>query len=346
MPPTSNTKKCYQILERVEWPSDLPGPNFWKPDYKLLGGLPNELKRELNRVTASGIRFYQKVKHLSAPMISGDTIDPDAIHALQCALDRQDELGNAIKLASEHQTESLIQWVQCRKKSHIGSMHAVVVAEEGELYDAANKEPWEVKLAKMTNEHVDYLRFIFRTVMARIDVVPAKDWNKEKITPTSRECIVSPGQMRGTWFPAAPPVLFWQIDSSLMENSTLKMRQAALALQHQGRVVSAARDKFPVTDQEHFPPVVQIATRALEVTVRSIDLLWIERQERLPEEEEQRLRVWLQQRKDAAADLRFALIEFQIPLDLYDYTVKIDNSAKLYVLRQGDYKEWGKLFLM
>lgn len=167
MPPPSITNKGYEHTQCVEWPNDLLSPNYWRPDSNLISGLPKELKGRVGSVTESGIRFYQKVKHKPAPMISGDKTDPDAIHALQFALDRQDELEHAIRPPKEHPTEPLMLWLQERKKSHVKSMQAVVVAEEGEMYDVANKAPWEIKLAKMTNEHVEHLRFIFRTVMAR-----------------------------------------------------------------------------------------------------------------------------------------------------------------------------------
>lgn len=95
----------------------------------------------------------------------------------------------AIKSPNEHVTESLTLWLQDRKKSHVKSMQAVVVAEK-EMYDEANKEPWEVKFGKMTNEHVDQLRFIFRTVEARIDFVPAGESDVEKIQSTFKEALV------------------------------------------------------------------------------------------------------------------------------------------------------------
>ena len=59
-------------LGTVEWPDDLPGPNFWIPQSSLIWDLPKELKEYVGRVTDSGKRFYQKVKRKQAPMIFGD----------------------------------------------------------------------------------------------------------------------------------------------------------------------------------------------------------------------------------------------------------------------------------
>ena len=67
----------------------------------------------------------------------------------------------------------------------------------------------EVKLAKMTNEHVDQLRFIFRTVMARIDFVPkATESKNEKIEPTFQEAIIEFKVDSGIAFPDAPSESF------------------------------------------------------------------------------------------------------------------------------------------
>ena len=49
------------------------------------------------------------------------------------------------------------------------------------------KNPWEVKLGKMTNEHVDQLRFIFRTVVARIDFFGVGESDVEKIQSTFKK---------------------------------------------------------------------------------------------------------------------------------------------------------------
>ena len=102
--------KGYDHLEPVECPKDLLGPNYWKPDSKLLWDMPKAIKEDVGRVSESCVRFYQKVKRQQAPMIRGDIDDPDAIHALKFALDRQDELENAIKPPNEHMTEPLMVW--------------------------------------------------------------------------------------------------------------------------------------------------------------------------------------------------------------------------------------------
>ncbi|KAF6224618.1 hypothetical protein HO173_012961 [Letharia columbiana] len=347
MPPPPNTKKGYEHLERLEWPEDLLGPNYWKPNSTLISELSQDFKGKVGRVTESCIRFYQKVNHQQAPMISGDKNDPDAIHALQFAMNRQDELEKAIESPNEHPTQPLLLWLYERKRSLVKAMQAVVVAEEGEMYDLANKEPWKAKLADMTSEHVEHLRFIFRTVMARIDIVLGDKANvkSEKIQPTPRVAIVQPG-VTGINFPTAPSVSFWKIDNSLMENSTLEMRQAALATYHQGRVMSAGRNNIPVTEPKPLPPVFNVTVRAMSLTIRSIDLVWVERQGGLPKAKERRLLAWLRERKNAAVDLRFAFIEFHLPLELHRRTVQIDNFGLIFVSKKGKYSEWGRLFLL
>lgn len=345
----SDTEKSYEHLKLVTWPKDLLGPNHWRPESNLVWHLPKELKETVGRVTESGIRFYQKVKHQKAPKIPGDKTDPDAIHALKFALDRQDELEREIKAHNEYPTEltkSLLLWLQERKRTLVMSMYAVVVAEKGEMYDEANKEPWGLKLVKMTNEDVEYLRFIFRTVMARIDLVPAGKLDVDQIQPNYKEAIVQPEEDSMVSFPPAPPVSYWKIDDSLMENPTLKMHQAQLALYHQGRVLSAVWAKMPDTEQEYSRPLFDVTVRALHLTIRNIDLVWMERQKGLPKEEEERLFVWLLERKNVAVDLRFALMEFQLPPELDRCIVKFDNSGMVYVLRNSGFREWGKLSLI
>ena len=335
MPRRLISEKYYNHLERVEWPEDLLGPNWWRPKPELLWDLPIDLKQTVGRVTASGIRFYQKVKHLSAPCIPGDNTDPDTIHALLFALDRQDELEAAIKASTEHQNEPLKQWLQDRKKSHVKSMQAVVVAEEGEMYDLANRQAWEMK---MTNGQVDHLRFIFRTVMARIDIAP--EWDVGKVQPTCDVSVVQVNKGSDIVFPASPPVSSWK-DDALMENSDLKIRQAAMALYHQGRVLSACWARLGST----IPlPVIEVIIRALHLTMRSIDLVWIKREQDLPKEEEERLLAWLRERKTLTVELRFALIAYHLPEKSYDRKVKIDVSGTIFEMKKdGGYVDRGRL---
>lgn len=347
MHPSSKLEEDCRYLAPVKWPEDLLGPNYWVPKASLLWDLPKELKEQVGRVTDSGKRFYQKVKHQPAPMIFGDKdVDPDAVHALLFALDRQEELGNGITAAKEHSTESLMLWLQERKKSHVRSMQAVVIAEEGEMYDEANKEPWEGKLSKMTNEHVEYLRFIFRTVMARIDTVRTKAEDVEIIQPTYKEAIVKLEEGAIFSLPNAPSVSFWKIDESLNKDAPLKMCQALLALYHQGRVLSAGWANLPLTKQKHFTSMWAATVRAMTLTIRHVDLVWIERRKGLPKEEEERLLAWLQAKKDAAADLRLSLVRFQLSPKFDGRTVKFDNSGNTSVLENGEYLGAGQMFLL
>ena len=184
---TLNLVYNYDHLKRLEWPKDLPGPDHWKLDTNL-SGLSNELKEMADRATESAIRFYQKANGSPAPMLRGETRDPDAIHALKIAVDRQDELERAIKPPTERLTELLMSWLQERKRSLLGSMDAVVCraiesavsrlrepvvpAEERKMYDdTIREEAYNVKSGKMTDEQVEYLRFDFRCVMNRVDGV-------------------------------------------------------------------------------------------------------------------------------------------------------------------------------
>lgn len=326
-------------LGTVEWPDDLLGPNFWIPQSSLIWDLPKELKEYVGRVTDSGKRFYQKVKRKPAPMIVGDKdVDPDAAHALLFAIDRQDELENAIKAAKEHLTDPLMLWLQERKRSLVKSMQAVVVAEQGELYDAANKEPWQVKLSKMTNEHIDHLSFIFRTVMARIDAVATKADDVEIIRPTYKEAIVRPEERDDkVIFPNAPSVSFLKIDDSLKKDAPKKMCQALLALHHQGRVLSTAWANLPPKEDPNWGSVWNVVAAALTLTYRLIDLVWIERQKNLPKEEEARLVAWLQEKKEVVSELQLAILKSLILPTLDERTIKIDNSGNLFELIKGKF---------
>ena len=97
------------------------------------------------RVMDSAIRFYQKVTGSLALMLRGDTKDLDTMHALKFA--RWDEHETAIEPRKEGLIELLMSWLQGRKRSLVGLMKAVVVAEEGKLYDdterALKNEYWE-----------------------------------------------------------------------------------------------------------------------------------------------------------------------------------------------------------
>lgn len=334
----------YDHLEPVEWPKDLLGPNYWRPDSKLVWDMPNEIKEGVGRVTRSCIRFYQKVKHQQAPMIPGDVDDPDAIHALNFALDRQDELEKAVELPNEHITEALITWLRERKRSLVKSMQAVVVAEKGDMYDEATTEPWEVKLAEMTNEHVDRLRFIFSTVMARIDFVAKTESRDEEIQPTFHEVIIVVKKESDIDFLPAPSESCWKIDDSLMENSTLKMRQAGLALYHHGRVLGATWPKLWNNEQESFLTNFRIIIRAMNLMIRNIDSIWVERRQDLPKEEEKGLLVQLRELKDTAIKLSFTLIRFPLPTEYDKRTVKIDSFGFMSVKDKDKYFAKSRFF--
>lgn len=323
-------------IDHVDWPEDLPGPNHWRIDSNIFCDVPDDIKEEVKRVVESSIRFYQKVKRQPAPMIHGDIADPDATHALEFALDRQDELEKAIKQPYDHVAEKVMVWLQERKKSFVKSMKALVFREGGEVYDEANRKPWEVKLGKMTNEHVDQLRFIFRTVMARVNWVHTREEpHKEKIQSTFEEAIVQYEEDSDIEFQAAPSGSFWKMDDSLMENSTLKMSQAALALYHHGRVLSASWANLP--NIENDPNLFNMIIRAIYLTIRSIDLIWVEREQNLAKDKEERLLTRLRECKDIVVGLRFKLIESQLSSTYDGHTVKIDNSGFISVMVKGEY---------
>ena len=325
-------------LQDVKWPEDLLGPNYWRPDYTITWDVPENIKEQVKMVAESSVRFYQKVKRQPAPMIRGDNADPDATHALEIALNRQDELETAIKPLNDHVIEKVMMWLQERKKFLVKSMQAVVVAERGEMYDEASKRPWEVKLGKMTIEHVDQLRFIFRTVMARIDLDLMGKPHIEEVQSTFDTAIVQ--YQENIQFPAAPCGSSWKIDDSLMENSTLKMRQAALALYHHGRVLSATWANLANMDKELWDLII----RAVVLTIRSIDLIWIERKQDLAKEEEKRLLARLRECKDTVVGLRFNMIDSQLSAAYHHHTVKIDNSGRIFVKENGEFLESGRWY--
>ena len=329
----------YNHLQHVKWPEDLLGPNHWRPDYTIVCDVPENIKEHVKQVAESSVRFYQKVKHQPAPMIRGDNADPDATHALAIALNRQDELETAIKQLNDDVTEKVMMWLQERKKSFVKSMQAVVTAERGEFYDKANRKPWEVKLGKMTSEHVDQLRFIFRTVMARIDFDPMGKSPIEEIQSTLEAVIIQYEENSEIQFHAAPCGSSWKIDDSLMENSTLKMRQAALALYHHGRALSASWANMPNIVKE--PELFDTIIRAVYLTIRSIDLVWVERKQDVAKEEE-RLLAWLRECKDTVVYLRFDLIDSQLSAAYDHHTVKIDNYGMIFVKENGEYLESGE----
>ena len=329
----------YKHLKRVEWPKDLLGPNHWKLDQNL-SGLPKELKEMAGRVTESAIRFYQKVKGSPAPMLHGDTKDPDTIHALKFALDRQDELETAIKPPKEKLTELLMSWLQGRKRSLVSSMEAVVIAEEGELYDDTNRERWNVKLGKMTDEQVEHLRFMFRCVMDRVDAVRVEERKWKGIAP--HYCAKRRVFEKEGW--CAMPVVkenpFWKIEDSIMGSLTSKAHEAALALYHQGRVFNGAWAKMLATYKDEIPTSIVIE-RALNLVMQNIDLVWIDRPKGWSKEEEERLSGWLIDRKSAAGTYRLHWTERHISHDLDGQTIQVDTKGLIYVMKKGGFEVWG-----
>ena len=339
----------YEHLKRVEWPKDLLGPNHWKLDPNL-SDLSKELKEMAGRVTASAIRFYQKVKGRPANRILGDTTDPDTIHALKFALDRQDELETVIKPPKERLTELLMSWLQERKKSLVKSMEVVVVAEEGEMYDDTNREPWNMKIAKMTDEQVENLRLVFRRVMARIDAGPEGILQSEEIRSSyqAKTKVKKQGEMIA--MPVEPKDPTWKIEESIMGNPTSKARKAALALDYQGRVFNVAWARMLATEDDALGedvtlPLFAVISRALYLVMRNIDLVWMERPKGGSEEEEERLFTWLLEMKTAAMWYRLYWTEYQISPALNGKTVKFDNNGMSFIMENGVFEVWGKLCL-
>ena len=330
----------YEHLKRVEWPKDLPGPNHWRLDQNL-SGLSNELKEMAGFATESAIRFYQKVKGSPAPKIRGDTKDPDTIHALKIALDRQDELETAIKPPKERLMELLMSWLQERKRSLFRSMKAVVVAEEGELYNDTNRELWNVKLGKMTDEQVEHLRFTFRCVMDRIDTVRVENRKLKGITPgymVSKPKVFNPKEPCAIFREQKDP--FWKMEDSIMESLTSKAHEAALALYYQGRVFNGAWAKMLATNKDE-TPTSTVIERALNLVLQNIDLVWIERPKGWSKEEEGRLSDWLIEKKISAGVHRFFWTESHISNDLCGQTIQFDAEGWIFVMKKRKFEPWG-----
>ena len=92
--------------------------------------------------------------------------------------------------------------------------------------------------------------------------------------------------------------------------------------------MSACWANLPNIEQEP-PLLINITTRAMYLTIRSIDSVWVERKQDLPKEEEERLLARLWERKNVVFDLRFALTQFYLPAGLHHGTVRIDNSGMI-----------------
>ena len=329
----------YEHLKRVEWPKDLPGPDHWKLDPNL-SGLSNELKESADRATESAIRFYQKASGSPAPTLLGDTEDPDTIHALKIALDRQDELEKAIKPPTEKLTELLMSWLQERKKSLLMSMEAVVLAEEGELYDDTNRKLCNMKVGKMTDEQVEHLRFIFRCVMDRVDVLRVEERDGEGITPGCRAKtkVFKPEEICA--MPGAQRDYFWKIKDSIMGSLTSKAQDAALALYHQGRVFNGAWAKMLATDEDQ-NPTSTVLERALNLVLQNIDLVWMERPKGWSKEEEERLSDWLIEKKSVAGTHRLCWTERHIPHNLREQTIEVSTEGAILVEKNGKFELCG-----
>lgn len=206
----SHTDEYYKHVESVKWPDDLQGPYFWTHNFNIEdkifrpGGVwsreeKQSIKDKLDDVEKSAVGFYDIVKQVQGEGEENNKLE--ATRALLYALDCQDELAKAAQ-----SIKKVMLWLQDRRKNHITSMQAVVITEEGELYDLANHlETWNVKLEEVTNDYVDYLRFIFRMVMARIDIFAVGHWVDERIQPAYKEAYVQPGVGNGIRFPRAHP---------------------------------------------------------------------------------------------------------------------------------------------
>ena len=298
----------YKHLKYVEWPEDLPGLNHWIRDPNL-SSLSKELKELAGRVTDSAIRFYLNVKGSPAPMLRamlrGDTTDPDTIHALKFALDRQDELETAIKPPKERLTELLMSWLQERKRSLVRSMEAVVVAEEGEFYNDTNREPWNMKSGEMTDGQVEHLRFIFRCVMDRIDAVRVEELDWERIDPSFRARTSMSDAGKGA-MPVGHRDAFWRMEESIMGSLTPKAREAALALYYQGRVFNGAWNRMLASNEDENIPLSTVIGRALYLVMQNIDLVWMERPKEWSKEEEERLSDLLYEKRSVAMSYRLS----------------------------------------
>ena len=344
---SNNSSRGYKHVEHVQWPDELPDPDYWKPNFTTNLGWPEEIRAMIGRVTESGVQFCQKVKQQQTPITSGDENDPDAIHALLFTIDRLGELATALEQRSrlEYGMMSVVRWLLERQDSLFWSMQAVVIAEEGELYDSAGEKVWKTKSVEMVRDHFDRLKFIFRGVMARIDIAPARNWDNELIQPNHKEVIVQ-HSLGKVCFPPAPSTSFWEMDHSMMDKSSSEMRRAVAALLNQGRVLSTGRNNITATEQKPFPPVFEVTMRATELVIRIIDTVWQDRPHYQPKAVEERLFAWLRERKNVAVDFRIAFLAFLIPLEFYEQTIKIDSSGKMYVLENGVYLEWTTLFLV
>ena len=329
----------YEHLKRIEWPKDLPGPNHWKLDPNL-SDLSKELKEMAGRVSDFAIRFYQKVKGSPAPKVRGDTDDPDTIHALKFALDRQDELETLIKPPKEKLTELLMSWLQERKRSLVRSMEVVVIVEEGELYDDSDRWLWNAKPGEMIDEQVEHLRLMFRCVMDRVDAIQVEKRNWKGITERYMAKTVVIEQGRLCAMPVEQKNPFWRIEDSIMGSLTSKAREAALALYYQGRAFNGAWAKMLVTDEDEIPTSIVIE-RTMNLVLQNIDLVWIERPKGWSKEEEERLSDWLIERKSAAGKCRLCWTERHISPDLYGQTIQIDTKGMIFVMKKGKFEPWG-----
>lgn len=63
-------------------------------------------------------------------------------------------------------------------------MQATLIAEKGEMYDAMNREVEDARLVDEIWEDFEWRRIIFRSVMARNDMVPGGRWDDEAIQRT------------------------------------------------------------------------------------------------------------------------------------------------------------------
>ena len=123
------------------------------------------------------------------------------------------------------------------------------------------------------------------------------------------------------------------------------MRQAKLALYHHGRVLGATWPQLWNIEKKPFVINIQIIIRATNLTIRSIDLVWAERKQDLPKEEEERLLVQLRERKDAVVRLSFTLVHCSLPAECDKRTVKVDSSGRIFVKEKGEYLVKQRLLL-
>lgn len=216
-----------QIDNRLEWPQDLPGPDFWNPNPDVLHDLPPSFVHELTVVTTTCTRFWQKIQGVHGPDLTRDGGKVDDIHALQGAISALEQLATLISAADAQKVNPLQIWLEPRRVALIEFMEAVTTAETGASLDMTD---WLSGPHACVTSRLDAATQRFHGAMARIDCPNGFVCQAKVIAPSPARAILQLAPNEKIFFQPPPDVDSWKIDDRFLDGSSELMQKVPTML--------------------------------------------------------------------------------------------------------------------